>query len=392
MTIKNRLIKSNILMVLLPVIATTVMFFALTGMFGLNARSQAQEQIGIVNENNASTILQDRNYTEVTDDFILYRLDTGEYVLVLSGELSELVPPTRTAHPIVVTFTILIVIVFFTNRVLTKNITNYIMNAINVLTKGVNEISEGNLTYRINYNKDDEFDSVCKNFNEMASHLLEMVQQRQMDEDNRKELIAGISHDLRTPLTSIKAYIEGIRKGVASTPEMQEKYLDTIQKKTEDIEYIINQLFLFSKMDIGDFPINLETVDIGKELEKMTEGFAYEYREKGLAILLEKNVEKTLVSIDIVQFRNVVQNILDNSAKYCNKEDIITEIICTKDDENVFISIKDNGVGIPEESLSKIFEIFYRADISRNNPSKRKWIRTCNLFKNYGTTERKYKS
>ena len=375
MTIKRRLFISNTLMIVLPIILMAVMFFvmhfAFTGITGRDIHSIREEgSISIVDTYRADTILQEGSYTRVANDVSVYQLDTGGYIVVFPGNLSNLLANDGPPRHAVWVFFFLLLIVFLTNLALTKYISRYIMNSIGTLANGVHEISNGNLTYRIKYNKGDEFDAVCADFNEMAFRLSDMVKQRQVDENNRKELIAGISHDLRTPLTSIKAYIEGLKKGVASTPQMQEKYLDTIQSKTEDIEYIISQLFLFSKIDIGEFPFNLETVDIGEELDKMIAGFANEYRDRGLAISLKETIQGVFVSLDTVQFRNVVQNILDNSVKYGSKSNACAEIFCQKDDGYVSITIKDNGPGVSEEMLTKMFEVFYRGDISRNNPSK----------------------
>jgi len=244
------------------------------------------------------------------------------------------------------------------------------MTPINTLANGVHEISNGNLTHRIQYNGGDEFDAVCTDFNEMAARLFDMVEQRQADENSRKELIAGISHDLRTPLTSVKAYLEGLRKGIATTPEMQEKYLNTIQEKTDDIEYIIKQLFMFAKIDIGEFPLNLEIVNIGSELTGIVDSFADEYKEMGLRVSLEENTDGDVL-IDSVQFKNIIQNILGNSVKYCNRNDAFAKIFCkSNDDSSVSITIKDNGPGVPDEMLTKMFDVFYRGDESRNNPDK----------------------
>jgi len=361
-------------MIVLPIILTAVMFFvmyfAFTGIIGRDIDSIREEgRIFIIDTNRADTILQEGNYTQVTN-VSMYQLDTGGYIVVLPDDLANLIVNEGPPRHAIWIFFFLLLIVFLTNLALTKYISRYIMNSIDTLANGVNEISNGNLTYRIKYNKGDEFDAVCADFNEMAFRLSDMVKQRQIDENNRKELIAGISHDLRTPLTSIKAYIEGLKKGVASTPQMQEKYLDTIQNKTEDMEYIISQLFLFSKMDIGEFPFNLETVDIGEELDKLITGVTDEYKERGLLILLKETTQGVFVSLDIVQFRNVVQNILNNSVKYGNKDNACAEITCEKNGNYVSITIKDNGPGVSEEMLAKIFQIFYRGDISRNNPSE----------------------
>jgi len=199
---------------------------------------------------------------------------------------------------------------------------------------------------------------------------MNVVNERQADEQNRKELIAGISHDLRTPLTSIKIYLEGLKKGVATTPEMQEKYLNIIEEKADNMAYIINQLFLFSQMDIGEFPLKLETVNIGDELEKLIAGLSEEYNGKGLTVSLVENVKENFVLIDVIQFKNIMENLLNNSIKYGKKENGQVDIYCQKENEKVIIRVTDNGDGVPDEMLTQIFDVFYRSDKSRNSAVK----------------------
>lgn len=368
LTIKSRLFKSNILMILLPLVMTAIAFsvMRITFMDHTGRGSSRHEDISIIGMSMAGEITA--QYDHVANNISMYRSSTGSYFIVLPDSYLQQVERSMSMF-VVLTVLSLFGAVFWVNWMLTRRITNRIVGSINTLVHGVNEITGGNLTYRIKYNQGDEFDAVCADFNEMASRLLSMVQQRQADENNRKELIAGISHDLRTPLTSIKAYIEGIKKGVATTPEMQEKYLDIIQNKTEDIEYIISQLFTFSKMDIGEFPFTLERVNIGNELSKMVTDIADEYLEKGLKVSLESTLDAR-VSIDVVQFRNVIQNILGNSVKYCKRDDAHAQIFCKKTNDSVIITVRDNGGGVSDEMLTQIFEIFYRGDMSRHNPSQ----------------------
>lgn len=378
MTIKRRLFQSNILMILLPVVVTAILFsllrFALTvttdGITHAARERDGSTSISYIDASSADGFLQEGDYTQVDLAVSVFQSAGGDYLIVLPDHMIVPDPRVGRSHFGVTIALALLGIIFATNYILTKRISRSIETPIDVLVSGVREISEGNLTYRIAYQKGDEFDAVCADFNEMASRLLEMVNGRQRDEQNRRELIAGISHDLRTPLTSIKAYIEGLQKGVAATPEMQGKYLATIQSKTADIEYIISQLFLFSKMDIGDFPFHLERVDMGDELHKMVTGLAEEYRERGLLISLEERTEGALVSIDPVQFRNVVENILNNCLKYCEREDARAEVFCREEGDRALITIQDNGPGVPEEMLSQLFDVFYRGDSSRNNPSQ----------------------
>ena len=374
MTIKRRLFISNILMIVLPIILTAAMFFLMRSVFfsgditDFSAR-RGGTGISYVNRVRGNFIAQVGDYVEVDTVISVYQSAAGDFIIILPDDLSVLnASNMRNQRILPIALIFLFGIVFLVNRALTKYISGHIMTAVNTLVDGVHEIRDGNLTCRIEYNKGDEFDAVCADFNEMATRLYNMVQERQKDENNRKELIAGISHDLKTPLTSIKGCIEGLMKGIAKTPEMQEKYLNTIQSKTENIEYIIKQLFLFSQLDIGEFPLILGAVDIGEELKSIAAGFTDEYEERGLIISLNETTQGDFVSIDKVQFRNIVQNVLDNSLKYGGREDIQTEISCKKNDgESVSIIIKDNGRGVPDDSLTKMFDVFYREDSARSN-------------------------
>jgi signal transduction histidine kinase len=186
-------------------------------------------------------------------------------------------------------------------------------------------------------------------------------------ENNRRELIAGISHDLRTPLAVIKAYLEGIETGVASTAEKQEKYFNIIKNKTNDLEHITNQLFLFSKLDIGEYPVTMQKIDLGHTLPEMMGELADEYERRGLSIIQGHNVENVFINADYLQLRNVIINILENSVKYKNTEKGVLVFTCSVFDKTAVITLTDNGPGVPHEALDKLFDVFYRTDPSRNN-------------------------
>lgn len=317
-------------------------------------------------------LLENDTYALISKSSSIYRISAGEYTIIMLDEnLNISYNNTIGKRLYIGIFGILFLIfaIVFINRTLTRFVFRSIINPINTLVGGVHEIRDGNLSYRIQYNNNDEFADVCSDFNEMAVHLLNMVNARQKDETNRRELIAGISHDLRTPLTSVKAYLEGIEKGVASTPEAQKRYFDIIKSKTNDLEYIINQLFLFSKLDIGDFPFHLEVIDIGYELSCFVACHEKEYAEKGLKII-NHSIEKIYTEIDIVQLRNVIYNILENSLKYKQEDIAVIKILCREDNGNVLITFTDNGPGVSEDALEKMFDVFYRSDTARNNPSK----------------------
>lgn len=196
------------------------------------------------------------------------------------------------------------------------------------------------------------------------------VQESTWNEMIVKYLIAGISHDLRTPLTSIKAYIEGLIEGVAQTPERQQKYMQTIREKANDIDRMVDKLFLFSKLDLGDNPFYPEPIPVAEALHSLVAANAEEYARQGMTVVLDDIPTDCVVCADPVQFRNAILNLLENSLKYKDDPEVQVRIGCTETSSDATISVTDNGPGVPEEALSKLFDVFYRSDPSRSNPQK----------------------
>lgn len=262
------------------------------------------------------------------------------------------------------------VIMLFTNRLLTKFVFSKIIQPLDLLTDSVLHISKGDLDYRIEYSTQDEFKPVCDAFNDMGEQLKTSAEEIKKNEQNRKELFASISHDLRSPLTSIKAFAEGLIDGVANTPEAQQEYLQIIKQKAEDVNNMVSQLFLYSKMDMGSYPTNPEKIDIGQEIRDFVSVSEDEFKIKGLFIKVSNLPEKTLIYADPLQLRSIFANILDNSAKYKPNETAHATIYCMVADEAINIIIEDNGTGVPDEAIPRLFEAFYRADSSRTNPNQ----------------------
>jgi signal transduction histidine kinase len=259
---------------------------------------------------------------------------------------------------------------FFTNLFLTRFVFKKIRQPLEMLSSGVNQISEGNLEHKIVYFENDEFKPVCEAFNDMAARLNTSVEEVKRNEQNRKELFEGISHDLRSPLTSIKAYVDGLLDGVAATPESQQEYLQIIKQKTDDINKMVSQLFLYSKLDMGNYPTHSEVLNIGNEIKEYVSASQEEYKTQGLIVEIVSTPANTHICADPVQLRSVFANILGNSAKYKVKETAEATINCTVNDGFIRIIFEDDGTGVPESELSKLFEVFHRSDPSRNNPHK----------------------
>ena len=264
----------------------------------------------------------------------------------------------------------LLFIIFLTNRFLIRFVFRRISDPLKTLAEGVHQIRDGNLTHRIDYQGKDEFQPICEDFNEMAERLRASVEQSQKEEESRKELLASISHDIRSPLTSIRAYVEGLLDGVADTPEKQRAYLSTIQTKTIEIDEMVRKLFLFSKMELGEFPYSPERLNAVKEIKDIVSASAEEYRRRGLQIKIGAMPNSAIIEADPTYFHSILTNLLDNSAKYKEK-DIGTAIISARTNGQYFrLLVEDDGPGVPTEALPKLFDVFYRSDPSRENPNQ----------------------
>ena len=263
-----------------------------------------------------------------------------------------------------------LLVIAMTNGVLSSRVAKSLLEPLALLGSGAREIGDGNLEFEIQYKGKDEFKPVCDDFDRMRLRLKESVQDQMKYEEARREFLAGISHDLRTPLTAIKGYVEGLRDGVANTPERQKKYLDTIYQKTCDMDVLVDRLFLLSKLDTGQFPFHFTKVELRKYLEWFCLGVKEEFLRKGLRIELDLRAqENVFVQLDGEHMRWVLLNLLENSAKYTTKQTATVKITSWTDKFGAAISLADDGPGVAQEAVDRLFDIFYRCDKSRTNPS-----------------------
>ena len=260
--------------------------------------------------------------------------------------------------------------VLLTNRFLTCFVFQHISGPLHTLAEGVRQIRDGNLAHRIAYGSQDEFQPICEDFNDMAARLRASVEQSQKEEEGRKELLASISHDIRSPLTSIRAYVEGLLDGVADTGEKQRAYLSIVRAKTMEIDEMVKKLFLFSKMDMGEYPYAPEKLNAGKEVGDFVRASKEEYRRRGLEVTVGYMPEDAIIEVDGIYFRSILMNLLDNSAKYRNQTVGQAYIAGKISGQNFVLSVDDDGPGVPEAALPKLFDVFYRSEPSRNNPQQ----------------------
>lgn len=255
----------------------------------------------------------------------------------------------------------LILTILFTNVYLTRELFSHISKPLDILVEGVERIRSGDLDHPICYSEPDEFKAVCDAVDMMAAKLKASLEAEQRRQQSSKELIAGMSHDLKSPLTSIRAYTEALLEGVADTPEAQKKYLGTIYTKESEMEHMVARLLEFSKLELSEYPTKAESFELKSELEHIVSDMSPE------AEIDLSGVTEAQVTADREQLRRVAENIIGNSVKYCPERARI-DISSQCADGFVRIKFSDNGPGVPDEALPKLFDLFYRADPARVAP------------------------
>ena len=242
-----------------------------------------------------------------------------------------------------------------------------IVRPLKKLSVGANEIAKGNLNYKIDYESTNEIGQTVDAFNKMSAQLKHSIDERSALEQSRKEMIAGVAHDLRTPLTSVKGYVEGLRDGIANTPEKRERYINTIYDSTLSMEKLLDELQTISKLELGRIELNPKKVNINDFISDCEKKIRLYLDEHDFELeVINKCSKDDTVMLDTSRFSRVMQNIVSNSVKYARKG-VKGKVVFEAQsyESSVILSLSDNGIGVESENLSKIFETFYRADKSR---------------------------
>jgi signal transduction histidine kinase len=267
---------------------------------------------------------------------------------------------------------IVIVGVFIISSIIVNTVNSYlfskrIIRPVELLKRATTEISRGNLNCEIAEFGDEEILNLCRDFEVMRIQLKDSIRMQVKYDEDRKILVSSISHDLKTPITSIKGYVEGILDNVANTPEKKEFYLKTIYSKAENIDLMIDDLLLYSKLDLNQIPFNFEKTDIALYFNYCIYEVEPELNKSNIEINLENDLkESTFVKIDLERMKRVVMNIIDNSRKYMDKAQGKITIMLRETNLSVIIEIRDNGTGIDKKDIKSIFDRFYRADTARS--------------------------
>lgn len=260
---------------------------------------------------------------------------------------------------------VLFVIIGATSWFLTRFMTRRILPPLRELKHGAEHIQRGELDIQLVHKEKDEFRPVFSAFNLMAGELSQSLRERVKEEESRKELIASISHDIRTPLTAIKAYVEGLTDGVASTEEKKARYLAIIRKKTDELDNMIEQLFLLSKMDVGGRAVPLTEEDLAACVREAAEESREPMERRGMTLTMEAAGEAKVIGNPLL-IRRILLNLWENSAKYKTDAEGHIRMRIENAAGAVRLIVEDDGPGVPEETLPHLFEVFYRTDKARS--------------------------
>lgn len=315
----------------------------------------------IIDKKTIQSFDEDSNYKTAEEIFIGDQL-VGTALITMKINVESYFKKyfSITLFILIFSFLILIGLILFFSIKISKGISE----PIKTLILSSEEIAKGIFNRKVEYDGKNEIAKFCKTFDSMRIQLREAAEEKEKYEQSRKELFACISHDLRTPITSIKSYVEALEKGLATNKEKQDRYLSVIKNKTNELDQRIQDLFCLSQLEVGKFPMDFVIEDSEKIFKEMFTPFELEFKDLPITFKVNDPIPSVQINCDRKRITQVLLNIIGNAKKYITHDGII-EISIFLENNSLIVSIKDNGSGIPSEHIPYVFDHFFTGEKAR---------------------------
>ena len=254
-----------------------------------------------------------------------------------------------------------LVLLFLLSLIILLFFTEFVYMPLRKITHATEQYAIGNFRYQFQVDSDDEIGYLAASLAYMASEVAK-------SEDNQKRLVANISHDFRSPLTSMRGYLEAMLDGTIP-PEMHEKYLKVVLNETDRLTKLTNSLLTLNNLNTQGMILDRSDFDINQVIKNTAASFEGTCKAKLITIELVLTDEEMYVNADMVKIQQVLYNLVDNAIKFSHKNSSI-KIETIEKSNKVLVSVKDNGIGIPKDSLKLIWDRFYKTDLSRGKDKK----------------------
>lgn len=256
---------------------------------------------------------------------------------------------------------ITLIILFLLSLIILLFFTEMVYIPLRKITEATEHYANGNMHYEFSVESGDEIGYLAATLSYMASEIAR-------SEDDQKKFVANVSHDFRSPLTSIKGYLEAMLDGTIP-PEQHEKYLSIVLNETERLTKLTNSLLTLNNLNTKGMLLDKTDFDINTTIRNVAASFEGTCREKKIAIELILTGEEMFVTADMGKIQQVLYNLLDNAIKFSHHDSVI-KLETTEKHNKIFVSVKDSGIGIPKDNLKLIWDRFYKSDLSRGKDKK----------------------
>jgi len=278
--------------------------------------------------------------------------------------------PGKIASTIGKNLLYVVLMMFFFHLLMAYAMTKRVTNPVEKIVMATEAVSQGDYSYQIPIGKQPFLSSISISINKMILDLEKGKMVQDKIDSMRSEFIANVSHDMKTPLTSIKIHAQAIKDGIAKTPEKMDKYIDNILIKSNDMDQMLDELKIYNELELGTGKYDMQQINVRHFLEDAVEELQYDVASENIHLSLETTVEDPMLEFDPKKFKRVLNNITFNAVKYANIRPLeiafsLREAI-TEEGNCIQLRIQDNGVGVADDEYSKLFKQHYRVDPARN--------------------------